>query len=296
MKKLLAVLVGLALAGGVVYADLNARARTTFVDMFDSSGYPGIKAYAADPFTCDSTHLPTATRPAIQYWNTVALEFRVCDGTAWRTGALIGSAGSAESVTTGDILDGTIANADIATGADIARSKLAEDALQAYPVDLKTVTFTSLAGAEAAGTFNEKVATNVLKLQGEVTDNETEVSVGYFRYILPPSYVAAGDVVVRFRSALVASGSPVNNGSTLDLECYKQADAAVGSDLVATAAVTFAALDTYYSKDFTVTATTLVAGDILSCKVTTSIVDSEAGAGTIIWTSDPIKVLLDVKG
>jgi len=163
-------------------------------------------------------------------------------------------------------------------------------------VDLKTNTFTSLAGAEAAGTFNEKVATNVLKLEGEVTDNETETSVGYFRFILPPSYVAAGDVTVRFRSALVKSGTPTNNGSTLDLECYEQADAAVGSDIVATAAATYAALDTYYSKDFVVTATDLVAGDILSCKVTTAVVDSEAGAGTITFTADPIKVLIDIKG
>lgn len=190
-----------------------------------------------------------------------------------------------QSGATWTVADGTIPRAD-----------LAENALQAYPVELKTVTFTSLAGAEAAGTFNAKYASNVIKFEGEVTDNETEVSVGYFQLILPAEYVAAGDVTVRFRSALVASGTPTNNGSTLDLECYEQTSVTAGSDIVATAAVTYAALDTYYSKDFTVTATDLVAGDILNCRVTTSIVDSEAGAGTIIWTSDPIKVLLDVKG
>lgn len=191
---------------------------------------------------------------------------------------------------------GEIVNADINSAADIARSKLAEDALQVHEVELKTATFTSLAGAEAAGTFNAKYAANVIKLEGEVTDNETEVSVGYFQFILPPQYVAAGDVTVRFRSELLKAGSPTNNGSTLDLECYEQADAAVGADIVSTAAVTYAALDTFYSKDFSVTATGLVAGDILNCRVTASIIDSEAGGGTIIWTSDPIKVLLDVKG
>lgn len=281
MKRLVLTLAVMLLAADMFAAEaLTKNKRDSWLNSFLTGGGFGAEPFAADPVACSSNW----TRR--RYYNTATNVEYVCDGTAWRAVALIGSTGTAGSIT----------NADINASAAIARSKLAEDALQAFAVDLKTSTFTSLAGSEAAGTFNEKVATNVLKLEGEVTDNETETSVGYFRFILPPSYVAAGDVTVRFRSALVKSGTPTNNGSTLDLECYEQADAAVGSDLVATAAATYAALDTYYSKDFSVTATGLVAGDILSCKVTTAIVDSEAGGGTITWTSDPIKVLIDIKG
>lgn len=181
--------------------------------------------------------------------------------------------------------------------ASVDRADMIEDALAAVgTVDLKQVTGIDLAATETAGTFNLAIGTNLINLRGEVTDNETETSVGYFWLVLPGNYVAAGDVTFRFRSALIASASPTDNGSTLDLSCYEQADGAVGADIVSTGAATYAALDTYYSKDFALTATSLVAGDTLLCKVTTAIVDSEAGGGTITWTSDPIKVLADVKG
>lgn len=281
MKRLVLTFALTLLAADLFAAEaLTKNKRDSWLNSFLSGGGIGAEPFAADPVACDST---IARR---RYYNTTSHVEYVCDGTAWRPVILQGSTGTA----------GAIVNADINAAAAISRSKLAEDALQVHQVDLKTATFTSLAGSEAAGTFNEKVDTNVIKLEGEVTDNETETSVGYFRFILPPAYVAAGDVTIRFRSALVKSGAPTNNGSTLDLECYEQADAAVGSDLVATAAATYAALDTYYSKDFSVTATGLVAGDILNCKVTTAVVDSEAGAGTITWTSDPVKVLIDIKG
>lgn len=180
----------------------------------------------------------------------------------------------------------------------IARSQLTEDALATYRVfNIRNSTYGALITAtEAAGTFNWALSTNAITLKGEVTDNETEVSVGYFQVVLPVEYVAAGDVSVSFRSELLKTGSPTNNGSTLDLECYEQADGAVGADIVSTAAATFAALDTFYTKTFALTATDLVAGDLINCKITTSIVDSEAGGGTITFTSDPPKLLLDVKG
>jgi hypothetical protein len=178
----------------------------------------------------------------------------------------------------------------------VDRSSLVENALQAHPATLLSNTGQALTATETAGTFDITIGTNTIALNGEVTDNETETSIGYFPFILPPSYVAAGDVSVVFNSALIKTGSPTNNASSLDLSCYEQASVAVGDDLVSSNAATYAALDTYYAKTFSLTATTLVAGDILLCKVTTAIVDSEAGAGTITWTSDPIKVLLDVKG
>jgi hypothetical protein len=184
--------------------------------------------------------------------------------------------------------------------ASIARSELVEDALQPYGITIEQIRSNagaSLTAAETAGTFDITVGTNTIVANGEVTDNETEVSVAYFQFVLPPEYVAGGDVVIRMPAALIKTGSPTNNGSTLDIEVFEQSDAgAVGADICATAAVTFAALDTWYNKDFTITATDLVAGDVLNVKITSSVVDSEAGAGTIILNLAPPKVLLDVKG
>ena len=56
----------------------------------------------------------------------------------------------------------------------------------------------------------------------------------------------------------------MNNGSTIDVEVYEQTgNGAVGADLCTTAAESWAADDTWYTKDFVVTAAGLVAGDIL---------------------------------
>jgi hypothetical protein len=201
-------------------------------------------------------------------------------------------------VATAEILDGTILNEDVGAAAAIARSKLAEDALAVYGISMENVRSdagASLTAAETAGTFDVTVGTNTIVINGEVTDNETETSVGYIKFILPAEYVSAGDVTVRLRCAVVKTGGATDNGSSIDVEAYEQTDGAVGSDICATAAQTFAALDTWYNKDFTITAAGLVAGDVLIIKITSSIIDSEAGAGTLVFNMEP-KILLDIKG
>lgn len=196
--------------------------------------------------------------------------------------------------------DGGITNAKINAAAAIDRSKLAEDALQAYGIPIARLMQTTgipLAASETAGNFNVAVGTNTILAQAEVTDNETEVSVAYFQFVLPAEYVAAGDVKVRLPVAIVKTGGATDNGSTIDVEAYEQSDAgAVGADLCATAAATFAALDTWYTKDFVITAAGLVAGDVINVKVTSSVIDSEAGAGTLRLNMAPPKMLIDVKG
>src|SRR5690348_11469729 len=122
---------------------------------------------------------------------------------------------------------------------------------------LRGATGLILTETETAGGFNLAIATHVFVAQGEVTDNETEVSVCHAQVVLPPDYIAGTDITVTLPVALVADGSPTNNGSTIDLSVYRQEQGAVGSDLCATSAKTFAALDTWYDKAFTVTGTTL---------------------------------------
>lgn len=176
-------------------------------------------------------------------------------------------------------------------------------ALKEVPLEAHALPLTSWVGptglvltaTETAGSFNRAVSSHALVLKGEVTDNETEVSVAIAELVLPANYVAGGDITIRIRTALIKTGSAVDNGSTIDLSAYKQGDGAVGSDLVTTAAQSFAAVDTWYSKDFVIDATGLVAGDRLTLELTTSIVDSEAGGGTLICNIARTTPLIDVR-
>jgi hypothetical protein len=178
-----------------------------------------------------------------------------------------------------------------------ARSTLATDTSQKYGLEVRSDALAALGAAEAGGTFNRSVAANVQLIQGEITDNETEVSIGYAQFQLPPEYVAAASCVLRIPSNIVKTGAAVDNGSTLDAEVFKSAgNGTVGADICATAAVTFAAVDTWYDKDFTITAASLSPGDVINIKFTASIIDSEAGAGTLRLNMETPYLLLSVQG
>jgi hypothetical protein len=183
--------------------------------------------------------------------------------------------------------------------ASIARANLAEDALQTYGTsvgDLRSTTGIPLTVAETAGNFNVNVSANVILAQGEITDNETEVSVTQFQFTLPPEYVAGGDVQVFIPCKVVKTAAAVDNGSTIDVSAYYQMGQSVGADLVTTAAQTFAAVDQSYSKWFVVNPATLTPGMTLNIVVTSSIIDSEAGAGTLRFNMDAPYLKLDIKG
>lgn len=129
----------------------------------------------------------------------------------------------------------------------------------------------ALAASETAGDFFRQVGTNQLYIQGEASQNETEASVGWFEFTLPSKYVAGGAITLR--AVVDVTGTGTLGTCTVDFEARLQdADGAVGSDLVTTAATAVTA--TAGAKDFTVTPTGLVAGDKLVVKVTTSIAET----------------------
>lgn len=186
------------------------------------------------------------------------------------------------------------------TGGSIPRAAMAEDALQTsigVPVfALVQTTGIPIVPAEVQGNFNLLLAANVYTAQAEITDNESETSVTMFQIVLPDNYVAGGDVTIRLPVAIIKTAAAVDNASSIDISAYEQTQGAVGADICATAAQVFAAVDTWYNKDFVITATNLVAGDTLNVVITSIIVDSEAGGGTLRLNLDTPKVLLDVKG
>lgn len=179
---------------------------------------------------------------------------------------------------------------------DVALSQSAAVVATIPITSLRNTTGLILTATEAAGGFNLAVATDVWLALGEVTDNETEVSVCRATLVLPADYVAGTNLTFQVPCALITTATAVNNGSTLTLAVYTQASGANSSTLVTSGPVTFAAVDTWYTKEFTVNGAALVPGTVLQVKYTTSIVDSEAGAGTMIFKMDATQVLGRING
>lgn len=182
------------------------------------------------------------------------------------------------------------------TGNDTKRADLVQDVLKlSMGIPIGSIRAADGAGigiSETAGDHFLLLGTNLINLQGEVANNETEVSVSYFQFILPPEYISGGSITVRIRCKIAGAGT--DNGSTVDLNVYKQADQAVGSDLCATAAATFAAKATWYNKDFVVTPTGLVSGDTINVKLSSSVIES--ASSDLIFYSEPPKILMDIRG
>lgn len=161
--------------------------------------------------------------------------------------------------------------------------------------DLRSTTGVPLTAAETQGNFNIDLTSNVALAQGEVTDNETEASVVNFQFALPSTYNAGDNLTITLPVAIIATAAAVNNGSTIDINAYRSlAIGTVGADICATAAQTFAALDTWYAKAFVITGTTLGPGDTLNVKITSSVIDSEAGAGTLRLNMDAPLISLNL--
>ena len=211
---------------------------------------------------------------------------------------LVLSGGKVDVQSGGELEVDTGATLDIAADL-VARADLVEDALQAYRIPLSSVLGADgadLAITETAGDFYRSIGTNQLLILGEVSNGtvgaDTEVSVGWFEFQLPPEYVAGGDISIRAGVDVVGAGAL--GTCTIDFSAYLQDKTAgtVGSDLVSTAAQNISA--TAALKTFVVTPTGLVAGDLLIIKMTTSVDNTNSTA--IQAQISGLEVLCDIKG
>ena len=191
-----------------------------------------------------------------------------------------------------------IINTDVSASAAIARSKLATDtAVIDLEERLKSVTGLELTVSEVAGSFNRVIGTNQYYIAGEATVNETELSEGWFSFVLPENYVAGGTISLRAVAGVTIAGDAVlNASSTIDMECRLQTDTtgAVGSDLVTTAAQALAAAGATFN--FTVTPTSRAAGDKLICKLATSVIEDAGGTGAATAFITKLAAVIQVQG
>jgi len=111
-----------------------------------------------------------------------------------------------------------------------------------------------------------------------------------FQFTVPPEYVAGQTITARINAGMKTTVA--DTSATVDLEVTRQA--APTADICATAAQSINSL-TAANKDFTITPTTVIPGDVLDCVVTIATVDA-ATATAVIGKINSITMLLDIKG
>lgn len=214
------------------------------------------------------------------------------------TGSLSGTMGFSGEITIGE---GTVSNSGIATNADIARSKLAQDALRPYTIpihafrvwDAMQTILPNPAANDDMGLITGTPGTDVPTLQSVDFGGTTTDEKCAFEFCLPAEYDAANTITLRIRAAMLTTVS--DGTATIDAQCYKSdRDGVASADLVATAAQSMKTL-TPANYDFTVTPTGLAAGDRLVFVLAFG--GSDTGdAGVMISEISQVEVLLDVRG
>lgn len=173
---------------------------------------------------------------------------------------------------------GEIIDFNISSIAAVSRSKMAQRALAKLRVKLTDARiFDTLQVLPTAGTGTQlglvarSFGTNACRIEtGDVKNTST---TRYCRLLipLPEDYQATETVVLRVGAGMdttVASSS-----ATVDVEAYRHVgDGTIGADLCSTAAQSCNNL-TASDKDFNITPTTLLAGDLLDVRLTLAVVD-----------------------
>lgn len=181
----------------------------------------------------------------------------------------------------------------------VARGSLVQDDLKSYPVPVDALRVWDAPHTNAVGTpanddlgivYNTfltappSIETGDLKAAGATTRK-----VG-FQFAVPPEYVAGQTITLRANAGMKTTVS--DGTATIDFQVARQAAPTV--DLCATAAQSINSL-TAANKDFEVTATDVVPGDILDVVCSVAVSDA-ATATAVIGKIKKLELLLDIKG
>ena len=207
------------------------------------------------------------------------------------------------TATTGvaSVAAGAIANAQVSSSAAIARSKLEQNILMSYPVNLVDLRVwdamqTNLPGTSAnddlaliGGTFASASPTI------QTSDMKTLTATRYARCLmaLPAEYDNGESVQIRFHAGMKTAVSDTT--ATVDVEAYESDRAeGISADLGTTSAQDINSL-TFADKDFALTSTSLVSGDILDVRIAVAVNDA-AGGTAVIAVLGSVELLCDIKG
>lgn len=193
-----------------------------------------------------------------------------------------------------------IVDAMISSSAAISRVKLAQEALQKFPVQLTSLRVwdamqTLLPGTAASddlaligGTWASASPT----VRSSDSKNTTVTQRARFLTRVPECYDAGEDFKIRVNAAMSVVASST---ATVDLEVFKSDKAGgIGSDLVSTLATSINSTS-FANVDFVLTAAALAPGDWLDCRLTVAITDV-ATASPVIAIIGNIERLCDIRG
>ncbi len=188
----------------------------------------------------------------------------------------------------------------------ISRSDLVQETLALYAIpwtawriwDSYHTNLPGTAATDDLGLIGGTFATNAPSLQTEDLKSESANPTNNFArcmMTLPPEYVAAETVKIRFTAGMKTT---LSDGTAL-LDCIvheSDLDDTVSADLVTTSATDMNFLvPAMATIDFDVTATALVAGNILDIRVGTAINDG-SGATAVIGYIGGAWLMCDIKG
>lgn len=194
------------------------------------------------------------------------------------------------------------ANTYTMSNGTLLRSKLTQEALAVYPINLAS----GRVHDDVSDLLPDAAANDDLELAGGAfgtgswhlvgVDFGATNTTGYARFMvpLPAEYDAAQTINIRLSAGMLTTVA--DNAATCDVECYLSGRNALksGSDLCTTAAQSCNSL-TFADKDFVITATGLTAGDILDLRVTLYGIDA-GNLGVMQVAIGAIELLCDIKG
>ena len=276
----------------------------------------GVLAYCS---STDTDCIGTTHRPAGAAGEQTPVVLNSAQGThyvtaagAYAAGATLYAADNGKVDDSGTVqaginqLDASAADGDytemLAKGAvpgQTARSALTQDALSPYPVrvvDLyvwdapfTNAVATTAANDDLAVVYNTfgTAGPSIESGDGKATTITRKVG---FQFAIPPEYDPGETITLRIRGGMKTTVS--DGTATIDAQVYRQGAPTV--DICATSAQSINSL-TGADKDFTLTPTGVVAGEILDVVLTVAITDS-ATATAVIGKLTAVTLLLDIKG
>jgi len=215
------------------------------------------------------------------------------------------SHGQATTLTIPDIGQATgnlvLLKAAQTTAGELKRADLtAETTTYRVPLsDLRsTDTAMGLLGAAAgtpAGAFGITVGSHGTAsplVVSEAANGAAITNTTRFAFVLPAEYVAASNVTLRVHAKITATATA---SATLDAQVYESdGEAGISADLCATAAIDINGGTDWADRDFTITGTNLVAGDLLDIELTGA-ADDTGGTKNAIIQIGSVKLLASAK-
>lgn len=206
-------------------------------------------------------------------------------------------AGFAAETSSGNTIYMTLESRDAST--TTLRSALGQDDLQPYPILIRDFRVWDSPGTNAvvatganddlAIVYNTFLTEGPSIETGDVKNGNSARKIG-FQFAVPPEYVAGQTLTLRIHAGMKTTVA--GTSCTVDAQVARSADPTV--DICATAAQSINSL-TAADKDFTLTPTDVVPGDLLDVVLTITYVDAVNGTA-VIGKIYSVTILADIKG